>query len=100
MVADVAEIVGVAMQKWAWPQIFHTHFACISSSVLASFPGSPSPFLTFFSRANITREKLKERESLVRNRAHPWPPWPAMTIIMAATRSTVHSAALTLPCGS
>ena len=43
---------------------------------LASFPGSPSPFPHFFARANIIREKSKERESLVRNPAHPWPPWP------------------------
>ena len=65
---------------------------------LASFPGS-SPFLTF-SRAKITHKKLKERESLVQNRAHLWPPWPAMTMIIAATGTIVHSAVLTLPCGS
>ena len=34
------------------------------------------------------------------NRVHLWPPWPAMTMIMAATRSIVHSAALAMPCGS
>ena len=37
-------------------------------------PRLPLSFSHFFSRANITREKSKERESLVRNRAHPWPP--------------------------
>ena len=42
--------------------------------MVASSPGSPSPFLTFFARANFIREKSKERESLVRNPAHPWPP--------------------------
>ena len=25
----VAQIVGVATQKWAWSEIFHAHFACI-----------------------------------------------------------------------
>ena len=36
---------------------------------LASSPGSPSPFLT-----NFIRKKSKERESLVQNPDHPWPP--------------------------
>ena len=42
--------------------------------VVASSPGSPSPFLNFFARVNFICEKSKERESLVRNLAHPWPP--------------------------
>ena len=31
-------------------------------------------FSHYFARANFMREKSKERESLVRNPAHPWPP--------------------------
>ena len=42
---------------------------------VALFPGSPSPFPLNFTRANIMCKKLKERESLVRNRAHLWPFW-------------------------
>ena len=80
---------------------FFFHMYWKRSEHLASFPGSPGPLLfSLFSWANITHEKSKEKESLVRNRAHLWPPWPAMTMITAATHSIVHSAALALPCGS
>ena len=41
-------------------------------------------FSHFCTRANIIRYTTKERESLVRNRAHPWPfrPWFGMNLIM------------------
>ena len=40
---------------------------------IALFLGSPSPFLNF-THTNTIREKSKERESLVWNHAHLWPP--------------------------
>ena len=43
--------------------------------VLASSPGSPSPFLTFSRARNLyAKYRRRLRESLVRNPAHPWPP--------------------------
>ena len=72
----------------------------LHTSTSSLVPRLPLSFSHLFSCANITCEKSKERENLVRNRTHPWPPWPAMAVLMAATCSIVHSIALTLPCGS
>ena len=65
--------------------------------MLASFPGSPSPFSHFIACENIISEKLKERESLVWNRAHPWPPglqcgWLCCAQLLQPLTSTQHAA--------
>ena len=65
-----------------------SHLLCV---LLVSFPGSPSPFLNF-TRANIIREKSKERESLVRNPAHPW----LLNLAMGSMERRAHVAIKTM----
>ena len=70
----------------------------LSQPHISLIPRLSLSFLTFFACANIIREKLQERENLVRNPAHLWPPWPGQVI--AAMYSVAHYAVLVLPCGS